>query len=68
MQMPVDAKPLTAQDSAMNGYADRTDKMQLRKAERMIQEGGDLMRAGYRLKRSVSQRVLMRARRAEGKA
>ena len=48
----------------MNPHADQTDKSQLRQAERMIAEGTALQRAGYRLKRLVSQRLIMRAKRA----
>lgn len=45
-------------------YMDRTDMIQIRKAERMIAQGGAIVREGVKLKRTVYQRLFMRAKRS----
>lgn len=68
--MPVDTAALT-QDSAWmdkEAFMDRSDKLQLRKAERMIADGEALASEGYRLKRALDMRLFMRAKRAKDKS
>lgn len=47
---------------------DRSDKLQLGKADRMIAQGEAMAAEGYRLKRALDQRLWMRAKRAKDKA
>ena len=67
MPNSVDNPTLTPDTPYMKNaeHMDRSDKLQVRKAERMIAQGGALVREGERLKRAVYQRIFMRAKRSK---
>lgn len=46
-------------------HMDRSDKLAVGHAERMIAHGAAMVREGERLKRAVYQRLFMRAKRAQ---
>ena len=67
MPNSVDNTALTSDTPRMKNadHMDRSDKLQVRKAERLIAQGGALVHEGQRLKRAVYLRVFMRAKRAK---
>lgn len=69
MRNSVDNPTLTPDTPRMKNaeHMDRSDKLQVRKAERLIAQGGALVREGERLKRAVYQRLFMRQVRADAK-
>lgn len=69
MPNSVDSPTLTHDTPRMKNaeHMDRSDKLQVRKAERMIAQGGALVREGERLKRAMYQRLFMRQVRADAK-
>lgn len=69
MPNSVDNPTLTPDTPRMKNaeHMDRSDKLQVRKAERLIAQGGALVREGERLKRAVYQRLFMRQVRADAK-